>query len=139
MHNSASRIGAIVLHAKTQTNNPAECTSEEKFSDAPLIGRRLHLRTYLDQLGWIRDGLRHLPVFITEINPQRIDVNTLGWKADNAAWVKAAVAEIDRHNSSPAGLPRIGGLCFYRYDLADGWGLMNKPTILGEIARQAKR
>jgi hypothetical protein len=137
MHNSVNRIGAIVLHAKTQTNDPAECVSEEKFSDAPLVGRYLHLRTYLDQLGWIRDGLRHLPVFITEINPQRIDANTLGWQADNAAWVTAAVAEIDRHNNEVTQF--VSGLCFYRYDLADGWGLMNKPAILSEIARQAKR
>lgn len=140
MHNSVDRIDAIVLHAKTQTNDPAECSSNEKFSDAPLTGRYLHLRTYLDQLSWVKPALRKLPVFITEVNPQRIVEGTAampGWKAGNAAWVEAAVGEFDRYNLT--GAQCITGVCFYRYDLADVWGLVSKPMILDEIARQAKR
>ncbi len=139
MHNSVRRIDAIGLHAKTQTNNPAECASNEKFSDAPLIGRYLHLRTYLDQLAWVKASLRDLPVFITEVNPQRIDNVRLGWIPDNAAWVAAAVQEIGHYNLT--GGPIIKGVCFYRYDLAgdqSGFGLRDKPAILAEIARQAK-
>jgi murein DD-endopeptidase MepM/ murein hydrolase activator NlpD len=137
MHNSVSRIDAIILHAKTQTNDPAECASNEKFSDAPLAGRYLHLRTYLDQLNWVEDDLRRLPVFITEVNPQRVDAHTLGWVDDNAAWVDAAVKEFERHNRTH--LQPVTGICFYRYDPADPWGLMGRPAILDEIARQAKR
>lgn len=140
LHNTVGRIDAILLHAKTQTNNPVECASNEKFSDAPLTGRYLHLRTYLDQLAWVRDGRRHLPVFITEVNPQRIDSATLGWQGVNAEWVEAAVKEIDRHNrEGTANFQPITGICFYRYDPADPWGLMHKPVILNEIEAQAKR
>lgn len=136
MHNSVDRIDAILLHAKTQSNDPIECSSDEKFSDEPLTGRYLHLRTYLDQLGWVREGLRGLPVFITELNPQRIDTTRLGWVADNAAWVAAAIAELDRYNGT-GGQP-ITGVCFYRWE-ADDWKLQDKPTVLGEIVRQARR
>lgn len=140
MHNSVDRVAAIVLHAKTQTNDAGECSSNERFSDEPLTGRYLHLRTYLDQLAWVKSSLRNLPVFVTECNPQLITGGTaamLGWKADNAAWVTAAVGEFDRYNLT--GAQRITGVCFYRYDLADGWGLVNKPVILDEIAGQARR
>jgi murein DD-endopeptidase MepM/ murein hydrolase activator NlpD len=135
MHNAVDRIDAILLHAKTQTNDPAECASNEKFSDAPLTGRYLHLRTYLDQLAWVKSSLQHLPVFITEVNPQRIDDTQLGWLDDNAAWIEAAVKEFDRYNAT--GAQPVTGICFYRYDPADDWGLMYRPVILDEIARQA--
>ena len=95
------------------------------------------MRTYLDPLAWVNPELRSLPVFITEINAQRISADELGWVADNAAWVTAAVAEFDRYNKT--GAQPVTGICFYRYDVADAWGLANKPTILDEIARQAGR
>lgn len=135
--NGATRVDAILLHAKTQTNDPAECASDEEFSHPPLIGRHLHLKTFEDQLGWVRPGLRDKPVIITELNPQRIDKDTLGWKADNREWIRAAVAELDKWNAGDGQL--VSGVCFYRYDTADPWGLRDKPELLDEIKRQANR
>ncbi len=132
--NGASRVDAILLHAKTQTNDPGECSSDEEFTHPPLLGRRLHLRTYQDQLGWLAPKWQTRPVVITELNPQRIDGATLGWQPGNAEWVKVALAELQAWNNS-GGQP-VNGVCFYRYDMADPWGLANKPKILDEIERQ---
>ena len=123
----------VALHAKTQTNNPANCFSEAKFTHAPLTGRYLHLRSIEDQLAWIPDRYRPLPVFVTECNPQFVvqDVET-GWLPDNIEWIKQTCAYL---RTQP-----IAGVTFYRYQIAGdqaGFGLENKPVILRAIAAEA--
>jgi hypothetical protein len=53
----------LALHTKTQGNDPAECWSDATFTDWPLIGRFLHLRTIEDHAAmparW--DGSRGTP------------------------------------------------------------------------------
>nr|MBC8445665.1 hypothetical protein [Chloroflexota bacterium] len=130
----ASIVGMefVALHAKTQTNDPNECWSEAKFTHAPLIDRYLHLRTIQDQLSWIPNRYRSLPIFITECNPQFIvqDVE-IGWVPDNAGWIEQACAYL---RTQP-----IAGVAFYRYQLAGDqtpFGLADKPLLLQAIARE---
>ncbi|MFO8154419.1 MAG: hypothetical protein R6U87_00120, partial [Thiohalospira sp.] len=116
----------ISLHAKTQTNDPTECWSEARFSDAPLTGRYLHLRTVQDQLSWVDLGTR--PAFVTELNPQLRSDGALGWDPGNGEWVRQAVAYL---KTQP-----IAGALFYRFELAGdqaGFGLANKPENLEAI------
>lgn len=134
VHGGAVRVDALLLHCKTQTNNPVECSSEERFADAPLTGRYLHLKTFQNQLEWNRRP--DIPVIITELNPQRKNDGSLGWERGNAEWVHAAMSELQAWNDSDVGQP-INGVCFYRYDLADAWGLADKSEILGAIREYA--
>lgn len=126
---------ALFLHAKTQTNDPAEVWSQERFSDEPLTWQYLHLRTVETALAARPERFRDLPVFITELNPQHLTVigGPLGWQPDNSAWVGEALSYLSQ-------LP-IHGVVFYRYELAGDqapFGLENKPAILRAISSHAR-
>jgi len=127
IYDNASRIDFLALHAKTQTNNPDECWSNAKFSNAPLTGRHLHLRTIEDQLSWAQN--LNVPVLITELNPQLRGDGTMGWEADNVKWIENAMSYI---STQP-----IQAVMLYRYDLAgggqEGFALSNKPLLLNAI------
>jgi hypothetical protein len=134
------RYDAVLIHAKTQSNDPEQCGSEEMFSHPPLEERHFQLRAYRDVLRWIPEHLQHLPVYITELNPQLKSDGTMGWDSNNAAWVRAAMAELSEFNLT-ASQP-ITGVCFYRMDAAGdqaGFGLANQPLVLDEIVRQANK
>lgn len=134
IYNDVLGMDFVALHAKTQSNDPAECWSEARFTDAPLTGRYLHLRTVEDQLRWIPEQYRGLPVYVTELNPQYrrrspTGPTEIGWLPDNAEWVRQAHAYL-------ATQP-IAGAMFYRYENAGDqapFGLANKPVILQAIA-----
>lgn len=129
IYGNARRIGFITLHAKTQGSDPAQCWSDEEFSHAPLIGRKLHLRTVEDQLAWIPELVKKFPVYVTECNPQRKEDGSLGWGSQGAEWVEQACAYLQ---TQP-----VDGVCFYRYEDADPWGLENRPEILAKIRELA--
>jgi murein DD-endopeptidase MepM/ murein hydrolase activator NlpD len=133
----AVRADAIMIHAKTQTSDPSECSSNELFSNPPLQERFLHLRAYRNVLSWVPERWRHLPVFISELNPQRKYDGSLGWE-DEPAWVNAAMEELRAFNEI-AEQP-ITGVMFYRYDVTGGdqkeFGVSAKPNVLAEIKRQ---
>jgi len=120
----------VALHAKTQGADPAECWSGEKFSDAPLTGRYLHLRTTEDQLSWIPTRYRELPVYVTEVNPQRQADGSLGWDESIAVeWIRQSAAYF---RTQP-----VDGIMYYRYDVADPWGLAMNTAALNAIEAEA--
>jgi hypothetical protein len=122
----------LALHAKTQTNDPAECHSDVKFTDAPLIGRFLHLRTIEDQLKWIPTSLWDKEIYVTEVNPQRRSAYSLGWEPGNAEWVRQAQVYL---RTQP-----VDGAVYYRYARAGdqaGFGLDHRPAILQAIQEEA--
>lgn len=125
----------ICLHAKTQTNDPDEVWSAEKFSDWPLKWQYLHLRTVETYLGFVAPYVwAGLPVFVTELNPQHLEVSggDLGWRRGNATWVHEACEYLLTQ--------RVTGACFYRYELAGDqapFGLADKPQVLDAIKANA--
>ncbi len=132
IYDRISRLDFVCLHAKTQTNDPAECWSYAGFTHPPLVGRYLHLRTVEDQRAWIPQQWRDRPVFVTELNPQHT-ASGLGWERGNAEWVQQAMAYM-------RSLGWITGVMFYRYDRAGdqaGFGLDDKPVILDAIVEEA--
>ncbi len=148
---------ALFLHAKTQTNDPAEVWSRVRFSDKPLTWQYLHLRTVETALAAVPERFGNLPVFVTELNPQhqREIGGALGWRPDSAGWVREALRyfrEYGRpggspvHRGSPAGTgepaarPYVAGVLFYRYECAGDqapFGLEDKPAILAAIKEEA--
>jgi hypothetical protein len=127
---------ALFLHSKTQTNDPNEVWSKAKFSDWPLQWQYLHLRTVETGLEVVPDRFQALPVFVTELNPQCLDVpgGNIGWKPDNAEWVREAVRYFREEQP-------VTGVMFYRYIVAGDqapFGLQDKPIVLDAIEDQAK-
>jgi hypothetical protein len=133
---NAAGADALFLHAKTQTNNPAQVWSRERFSDTPLTWQYRHLRTVETALAVVPQRFRSLPVFVTELNPQHLERSggATGWRADNAAWVQAAMTYF--RTEQP-----VTGVVFYRYDRAGdqaSFGLEDKPVILEAIKEAAE-
>jgi hypothetical protein len=126
----------LTVHPKTQDSNPDNVDSPAKFTDEPLLWQYLHLRSYQPLLDVVPERFRHLPVFATEVNPQRLNDNvTLGWQEDQGAeWVNRAVSHFKTYNET-AVMP-IQGIIFYRYS-ADDWRIHDKPTILDAIKQAA--
>jgi hypothetical protein len=127
---------ALFLHSKTQTNDPNEVWSKAKFSDWPLQWQYLHLRTVETGLEVVPNRFQALPVFVTELNPQCLDVpgGNIGWKSDNAEWVREAVRYFREEQP-------VTGVMFYRYIVAGDqapFGLQDKPIVLDAIEDQAK-
>ena len=131
----------IALHAKTQTNDPTEVFSYVKFSDDPLKWQYLNMRVVETSLSLIGSQWSHLPVHITELNPQHIDNSRqhLGWLPNNAVWVHEAAKYFRQLNGR--GGPQIATLAYYRYPLAGDqapFALENKPELLGAIKEEAQ-
>jgi hypothetical protein len=127
---------ALFLHSKTQTNDPTEVWSKAKFSDWPLEWQYLHLRTVETGLEVVPERFQELPVFVSELNPQYLDVSggNTGWKPDNAEWVREAVRYFREEQP-------VTGVVFYRFRLAGDqapFGLENKPIILDAIKDEAQ-
>ena len=126
---------ALFLHSKTQTNDPNEVWSRAKFSDWPLEWQYLHLRTVETGLEVVPDRFRHLPVFVTELNPQHLDASGgVGWRPGNDLWVEQAVRYF--REAQP-----VAGLIFYRYEVAGDqapFGLEQRPAILAAIEEEAR-
>jgi len=126
---NCNRLDWIAIHAKTQTSNIDEiagAASRQTFTDAPLLGRSLHLGTIQEQLSWMPPHIAALPVYITELNPQRnLTGDRLGWDTNTLDWITAAATYLSK-------LP-IEGWMLYRWEEAGdqaNFALCNTPDIL---------
>jgi murein DD-endopeptidase MepM/ murein hydrolase activator NlpD len=127
---------ALFLHAKTQTNDPAEARARDRFGDWPLTWQYLHLKTVETALAIVPDRFRTLPVFVTELNPQFLETGggATGWLADNEEWVREALGYFREERP-------VSGVVFYRFEPAGDqapFGLEPKPAILNAIREEAK-
>jgi hypothetical protein len=119
---------ALYLHCKTQTNNPPEMWSDEKFSHDPLKWQYYQARAidpYLDAIK--ASQFAGLPTFVTEFNPQLRFDGTGGWEPENTEWLDQGAKFM-----SQRGLPAV----LYRHDAAGdqaGYGLQQYPTLLNHI------
>jgi len=129
--NGISGADALFLHPKTQSNDPAEVDSYVKFSDDPLKWQYLHFRTIETSLEVAPTRFKALPVYLGEVNPQRITATTLGWLPTSTEWIRRAKAHVETWNSV-AGHQPITGMVFYRW-ADDDWRLSNKSALLTEI------
>jgi len=120
-------LDLITLHGKTQGSEPSQCWSDAVFTDPPLVGRFYHLRTLEDQLSWIPGRFLDVPVYVTELNPQRRFDGSNGWQGGvvGAEWVRQSHAYC-------ASLNRIAGVCYYRFE-ADDWAIQTDAQILDAI------
>lgn len=129
----------LVLHCKTQGNSPAEIESDAKFTDPPLAGWQfLHFRVMETSLEDVPSGMRHLPVWITESNPQRKNDGRYGWEPNNSEWVHRCFEYIRNWNANPSHQP-IHANILYRYPMYDDWRMDDKPLIMGAFREEAQQ
>ena len=122
----AVECDAIALHTYTHGHDPALITSEEAMNP-PYGHRRFHFRAYQDFMFAVPNSKRHLPVHITEANPD-------GWRNENNGWIGAAYAEVKRWNDEPRH-QQIHSLCFYRWpdlDREQFW-IGSKPGVVEDF------
>lgn len=137
--NGIDGAGGITLHCKTQGNSPGEIESDARFDHEPLKGWQfLHFRVMETSLEDVPAGMRHLPVWITEANPQRTYTGAYGWEPNNSEWVRRCFEYVRRWNASP-GHQAIHAVILYRYPMHDDWRLDDKPLIMEAFREEATR
>ena len=125
----------IAIHAYSHGYDPALVYSDQKMSHSnPIFAKyHWHFKCYLDQLSVIPQSLRHLPVYLTEMNG---DVeNHVAWPNHRRGWIEAAYNEIDYHNKNRHDLPKIRCGILYRWIDHDHWSIKHKTHLHEEIKR----
>jgi hypothetical protein len=126
LERTEGRCDGIALHTYTHGSNP-NLIFDEKRMDPPFENRRFHFRTYQDFMEAIPEGMRDLPVYITETNQYD------PWLNSANGWVRNAYKEINNWNSDPDHQP-IQALILYRWpaDL-DRWGIANRQGVIDDF------
>lgn len=120
----------IAIHTYSDGHNPDSITADT-YMQPPFNHRRYGFRTYIDYMMAIPERLRHLPVWITETNPND------AWNSGDKEWIRRAYAEIDRWNQ--LGQQQIRSLCLYRWIDHDKWSFKNKPFVKEALIEVAQR
>lgn len=128
---------ALFLHSKTQSNNHAEIRSADKFTNDPLRWQYLHFRAMEPYLAEVPDRFKNLPVYLTEVNPQRKINGALGWEDSSTLWITECVNYLADWNAK-LGNQAITGAVFYRW-AHDEWALADRTMLLNRIAGEAQK
>ncbi len=118
----------IAIHAYTHGSDPS-LIHTDRYMDPPFANRQYNFRVYQDLMQGIPLAMRHLPVYLTEV-----DQND-AWQNVNRGWIQRAYGEIDWWNRQPE-TQVIRAVILYRWPNIDRWGLEGK-TALYEDFRQA--
>jgi hypothetical protein len=116
-------IGAdcIAMHAYCHDADLNRIDSDQRFSDAPLIGVHYDLLVASDQLDILPSWATSVPLLITECNHYERDDGAVGWNDDADEWMRLAYQKL-------AGLG-IDAVCWFRYNY-DQWKMNDKPLLL---------
>lgn len=125
-----ARPDAIALHTYTHGSNPALAYLETRMG-SPYQNRRYDFRAYRDFLAAVPEGMRDLPVYITETD--QID----SWNNVNSGWVQNIYKEIDEWNSM--GFQQINALCLYRWPKYDKWYIEGKGGVYEDFKLAVSR
>lgn len=128
---------ALFLHSKTQSNLHSEIRSEVKFTDDPLKWQYLHFRSFEPYLAEVPDRFKSLPVYLTEVNPQRKINGGLGWEDSSTLWITECVSYVQQWNAG-AGHQAVQGAVFYRW-ASDEWRLSDRTLLLNRLEGEAQR
>lgn len=126
----AGDLDGITIHAYARTPNPADITSEARWA-APYGHWHAGFRCYQDFMRAIPESLRHLPVYLTEMN------QNAAWVDVDNGWVSAAYDEINRWNQENA--QQIRCALLYRWLKHDQWAIDGKGRVQADFRRAVER
>ncbi|GAB4564423.1 MAG: hypothetical protein Kow0047_14160 [Anaerolineae bacterium] len=115
----------ITLHAYTHGSDPRLIYSEDRMGP-PFTDRYYHFYVYRDFMNGIPEGMRDLPVYITETDQVE------PWADVNSGWVRNAYAEINWWNEQP-GHQQIRLLALYRWPARDQWVIEGKRGVIEDF------
>jgi hypothetical protein len=134
---ACGEFDAIALHTYGIEQVPSDPSSEAMMGSGY---KHLHagFRAYQDFLYAVSNSLWHLPVYITETNPNARGGNP--WQDQDTGWVTAAYDEIDQWNQATLHGPLIHCLALYSHDMrGDGMGFEHKPGVRSDFERAVSR
>jgi len=120
----------ITLHTYTHGHDPNLITSDARMNP-PFENRHYHFRAYQDFATAIPNTMRHLPIYITETDPDE------AWRDENNGWVQRAYGEINHWNRQQ-GAQQIHVLALYRWPNIDKWVIEGKHGVIQDF-RDAMR
>jgi hypothetical protein len=115
----------ITIHTYTHGTDPALIHDAAKMNP-PFQNRHYHFFTYRDFMGAIPANMRHLPVYLTEMDQDD------PWEDANRGWVKRAYGEINWWNSQP-GNQQIRAAILYRWPRYDRWYIEGKNGVITDF------
>jgi hypothetical protein len=127
---------AIAIHAYSHGYD-AKLVFDQGKMGAPFQNYFYHFYTYRDQMNAIPENMRHLPVYLTEMNGDR-EPNGDTWPSGNNGWIKNAYKEIDTWNKSGQQQIRCGILFRWIKD-PHGWSIDGKPEVQKDLTEAVKQ
>jgi murein DD-endopeptidase MepM/ murein hydrolase activator NlpD len=125
-------VDGIALHAYTHGPDPRFIISDAKFQNPPLTWQYYHFRMFETFMQAIPEGLRHLPVYITETNHMfKTGEGDYGWVDQNEGWVWAMYQRVDEWNRR--GGQQIHCALLYRYPRIDDWVIQGKGLVIQDF------
>jgi hypothetical protein len=121
---------AIAIHAYSHGYDANLVFSDAKMG-APFDKYYYHFRTYQDQMNAIPENMRHLPVYLTEMNGDK-EPDGSTWPFGNNGWIKNAYKEIDDWNQSGKQQIRCGILFRWIID-PHGWSIDGKTDVQQDL------
>lgn len=120
-------VDGIGLHTYSRGGGPQSITSEDKMNP-PYDAFYNGFRAYRDFLAAVPEGMKTLPVYITETD------QNIPWVDANSGWVRAAYGEIDWWNRQ-SGTQKIHCLCLYRWSTDDKWNFSQKHGVVDDFSQ----
>ncbi len=120
----------ITIHTYTHGVDPDLIHDAGKMQ-SPFSHRHYHFLTYRDFMNGIPANMRHLPVYLTEMDQDE------PWEDANRGWVKRAYAEINWWNKQP-GHQQIRAAILYRWLAKDKWVIRGRNGVINDL-REAMR
>lgn len=122
----------MAIHAYSHGYNPNLVFDEGKMGP-PFQNYHYHFRTYRDLMNAVPENMRHLPVYLTEMNGDREGgPNGPTWPFGNNGWIKNAYKEINDWNQS--GQQQIRCAILFRWQKDPlGWSIDGKPAVQQDL------
>ncbi|GAB4454188.1 MAG: hypothetical protein Kow0031_36290 [Anaerolineae bacterium] len=118
---------ALAIHAYSHGYRPEMVFDESKMGP-PFDKYFYNFFTYKDLMNAVPENMRHLPVYLTEMNGDREGHNGPTWPFGNNGWIKNAYKEINNWNKS--GKQQIRCAILFRWMIDPlGWSIDGKPEV----------
>lgn len=118
---------ALAIHAYTHGYN-AQLVFSNATMNSPFQNRHYNFYVYRDFMNAIPDNMRHLPVYLTEMNGDKEPDTGATWPFGNNGWIKNAYQEINAWNQN--GQQQIHCAILFRWQKDPlGWTIDGKPGV----------